>query len=271
MTEQNSNNEEVLKTIREQEEKFNQLLNVIGLQTPLDYIFLDFALQKSRMNLQKITSTPHFLFHTISRHDMANDERPFPHCLFIEKKTYKKFDEEMSATIDETHGIIWSLTPSDIWKSRDILPFTDFHLYFMDILKPLYAYSAEDLYRIFDEKKEETFFISHGDRQSTESKRIITLFCTPKHIVVFHFDDIDVSATPPEEIFKSKWISADLPLSLHSLHEFAIFERPQFQLVPKDGSENLENVSSSKIERKVVFSTPGLDTIEDDDCIHCSA
>lgn len=263
----------VTKTIQEQEEKFNRILNTIGLQTPLDYIFLDFALQKSRLNLEKITDTPHFLFHTISRTDIQNKDRPFPHCLFIEKKTFKKFDETVQNTIDTEHGIIWSLTASDIWETRNVLPFTDFHLYFMDVLKPLYHYSAEELYRLFDEKQNETFFVSHGNRSSTEQRRIVTLFCTPKHIVVFHFDDIDTTDIPENEKFFSKWISADLSLSLHSLTEFALFERPDIQLVPKVESESKIDVQPDKenIERKVMFSTPGLDMVEDDFCMNCSA
>ena len=263
----------IAKTIQEQEEKFNRLLNAIGLQTPIDYIFLDFALQKSRLNLEKITDTPHFLFHTISKTDIQNKDRPFPHCLFIEKKSYKKFDVNAQTTLDAEHGIIWSLTPSDFWETRDILPFTDFHLYFMDVLKPLYNYSAEELYRLFDEKQNETFFVSHGNRSSTEQRRIVTLFCTPKHIVVFHFDDIDISDVSENEKFFSKWISADLSLSLHSLTEFALFHRPSVQLVPKTETvTNIEtNLQKEKIERKVMFSTPGLDTVGDDDCMNCSA
>ena len=268
MTEEAVMSDDVTKVIQEQENKFNQLLNVIGLQTPLDYIFLDFAIQKSRLNLKDISSSPHFLFHTISRRDLTSEDRPFPHCLFIEKTTYKKFDEEHSSSVDVTEGIVWSLAPSDIWNTRDILPFTDFHLYFTDILKPLYGYSAEDLYRIFDEKKEETFFITHGNRESTEQKRIVTLFCTPKQLVVFHFDEVNSEFLSKQEKFSSKWISQDLLLNLVTLHEFAVFERAQFQLVSKEPEEN---PSVIKPEKKLHFSTPGLDTVEDDDCMNCSA
>ena len=257
------NKEEQATPLEEQEKKFNQLLNVIGLQTPLDYIFLDFAQQKSRLALQAISDSPHFLFHTVSNQEIQNAERPFPHCIFIEKKIYKKFDEVVQSTIDETEGILWSLSPSEKWNSRDVLPFTDFHLYFMDVLKPLYNYSAEDLYKLLDEKKKELFFVTHGNRTSSESKRIVTLFCTEKHIVAFHIDDVDLSIIPKEEKFMSKWISSELPLSIHSVQEFALFERPSFQLV----SSEEKNQEPTKIQ----FSTPGLETYEDDMCVTCSS
>lgn len=270
MEEKETTVEKKIVTLEDQEKNFNELLNTIGLQTPLDYIFLDFAQQKSRLSLKEISDTPHFLFHTVSQHELKNAERPFPHCLFIEKKTFKKFDEEVQSSIDVTEGILWNLTPSDIWTTRNILPFTDFHLYFMDVIKPLYGYSAEDLYRTLDQKKQDVFFITHGTRNSSESKRIITLFCTEKHIVAFHIDDVDVAVVPISEKFMSKWISADLPLSLHSVHEFAIFERPSFQLVPEESNE--EKSEEQKIQKTVNFSTPSLDTIDsEDDCMNCSS
>jgi hypothetical protein len=258
-----SSDEDQAISLEKQEKKFNQLLNVIGLQTPLDYIFLDFAQQKSRLALQAISDTPHFLFHTVSNQEIEKAERPFPHCIFIEKKVYKKFDQEVQTTVEVTEGILWSLSPSDKWNTRDVLPFTDFHLYFMDVLKPLYGYSAEDLYKLLDEKKNELFFVTHGNRTSSESKRIVTLFCTEKNIIVFHIDDVDLTIVGDDEKFMSKWIASDLLLSIHTVQEFALFERPTFQLV----STEEKRPEPTKIQ----LSTPGLDTYDDDMCVSCSS
>jgi hypothetical protein len=243
------------------EKRFDTVLNHMGLQTPIDYIFLDFAIQKSRLSLSQISNSLHFLFHTIKKQDLEQ-LRPFPHAIFIEKYSFRKFFEDTQSTRDTEELVMWSLSPSEKWNSRNILPFTDFHLYFMDVIKPLYNYSAEDIYKLLDERKEDVFFVTHGNRESTESKKIVTLFVTKDHIISFHFDTVDVVNIPQSEKFLSKWISTTMPISLQSLNEFAIFERPKYQLVG-----NIEESQSGKIN----LGTPGLDCFEDMDCIGCSS
>lgn len=251
--------------VKQMEKRFDSMLSYMGLQTPIDYIFLDFALQKSRMNLSTVTDSLHFLFHTIKKQDLEHI-RPFPYSIFIEKCTYRKFDEIIQTTCDREELIMWSLCPTSKWDSRDVLPFTDFHLYFMDVIKPLYSYSVEDIYRLLDERKEDLFFVTHGTRTSHETKRIVTLFVTKDHIVAFHFDPVEVADIPQSEKFLSKWISLDLPISLHTINEFAIFERPKFQIVGKNEEENMDEVT-----QKINLATPGLDFVDSMDCLDCSA
>lgn len=260
---------EQLEVAKELEKKFENVLSMVGLQTPIDYIFLDFALQKSRQNLTTVADSLHFLFHTVSQQDLDTAERPFPYSIFIEKYNMNQEDQFDDKVQHPSHLVMWSLTPSDLWKTRVILPFTDFHLYFQEVVKPLYGYSAEDLYRLFDQKRGELFFVTHGTRSSTESKRIITLFVTAKHIVVFHFDAIDVSLIKKEEQFMSKWISLNYPVSLQSVSEYAIFHLPERNLVMT--KEEVEQSESKGSPKSVNFSTEGLDTYEFDDCPSCSS
>jgi len=264
--------EEQLVVAKEMEKRFDSILNMLGLESPIDYIFLDFALQKSRLNLKNISDSLHFLFHTVSNQDLKNLERPFPHSIFAEKCETRIFDEKQQGTVESSEIVLWSLVPSEQWKTRDILPFTDFHLYFMDIVKPLYGYSAEDLYRLLDEKKGDLFFVTHGTRSTTESKRIVTLFVTAKHIIAFHFDPVDVTTVPQTEKFKSKWISIDSAISIQSLSEFAVFARPEGNLVLKDVDESdLGMIVDFEPTKKVNFATPGLDYVGGEDCLNCSA
>lgn len=268
MSEEDKSPEEAKSIIvpPECERLFDRVLNHLGLQTPVDYIFLDFAIQKSRLALQNVDDTLHFLFHTQSRQTNVVI-KPFPHSMFLEKQTYRKFNMTEVGTEDMTELILWVLQPSDKWAEREILPFTDFHLYFNEVVKPLFGYSAEDIYRLFDEKKDETFFVAHGKRTSTESKRIITLFVTKDHIIAFHFDHVDVEAIPLSEKFMSKWISLQFPINLQEVHEFAVFERPKYQLVPTapTTTEKSEKLPSMN------FSTQGLEYVEDMDCVNCSS
>lgn len=263
--------EEQLVVAKELEKKFEDVLCMVGLQTPIDYIFLDFAIQKSRQNLTAVSDSLHFLFHTVSQHDLDHADRPFPFSIFIEKYQTTNLSELDSKQGEEL--VMWSLIPSEQWKNRTVSPFTDFHLYFQDVLRPLYGYSAEDLYRLFDQKRGQLFFVTHGTRSSTESKRIVTLFVTAKNIIVFHFDPVDVSEIKKEDKFMSKWVSTSLPISLQSLSEYAIFELPQRNLVMSDGEikESESAVQRKTSPRSVSFSTAGLDTYESDDCINCSS
>lgn len=259
--------EEQLVVAREAEKKFNNILNGIGLSTPVDYIFLDFAIQKSRMALKNLDDKLHFLFHTCSKTEMEAGDRLFPNSMFLEKCSYRHFNVEKQQTEDVEELIMWVLQPSEQWKTRNILPFTDFHLYFNEVIKPLYDYSAEDIYRILDDRKEEFFFISHGSRTSSESKRIITLFISKDHIIVFHFDFVDVEKIPKSEKFMSRWISLFHPICLQEIHEYAIFERAKFQLV---APVSVEEQPIHKIG-SMNFSTQGLDYVEDMECVNCSS
>lgn len=285
---------EELAVAKELEKKFENVLGMVGLQTPIDYIFLDFALQKSRQNLATVSDSLHFLFHTVSQHDLDHAERPFPFSIFMEKYKTRVFKETEAETEEEEELVMWSLVPSEKYKTRTVLPFTDFHLYFQDIIRPLYGYSAEDLYRLLDQKKGQLFFVTHGTRSSTESKRIVTLFVTGKNIIAFHFDPVDVTKTKKEEKFMSKWISLNLPVSLQSLEEYAIFEMPNHNLVmTEDEVKESERMEESKETQtptkmdddrlpeigkkgKVVFSqfnfgTEGLDSVDVDECLGCGS
>ena len=265
--------EEQLIVAKELEKKFENVLSMVGLQTPVDYIFLDFALQKSRLALSTVSDSLHFLFHTVSQHDLDNADRPFPFSIFVEKYKTKIFQESDAQTKEEEELVLWSLIPSKEWEKRPILPFTDFHLYFQDVLRPLYGYSAEDLYRLFDQKRGQLFFVTHGTRSSTESKRIVTLFVTMKNIIVFHFDAVDVTEVKKEDKFMSKWISLSLPISIKSLSEYAIFELPDRNLVmTHEEVKEAEKMDDSRSSPKTVtFSTPGLDTYDMDECVSCSS
>lgn len=254
-----------IEAIKNAEKKFDRILNMIGLQTPCDYIFLDFAIQKSRSALTFSENNLQFLFHTMSKEALLQSGRVFPHSIFLERIPVHVFDETLQTTVDTHELVMWVLSPSKEWSTRDILPFTDFHLYFGEVIKPLFNYSAEDLYRIFDNKKEDLYFITHGTRNDTDKKIIITLFVTKDNIIAFHFEHPNVMTVPADEKFKSKWISLEMPISMKEVTEFAIFERPRYQIVPSHHEE-------SKGEKQVLnFSTPGLDCVDEMECVNCSS
>lgn len=226
-------------------DKVAKLLDSIGLQTPIDYIFLDFAVQKSRSSMREVVDQPAFLFHTIRSKESLEDEKPFPHSVFIEKFSQKGFinSEDGSIKTSEQY-IMWNLVPSTEWEKREILSFGDFHLYFIDVLKPMFGYSAEELYKIFDQKKGDMFFLVQGHHSIND--KCIILFITKRNIIVFHVPKFEI-VDKVENKFLSKWISMDIPTEIQELHEYAIFELPSQNLVLTTEETN-ESKGDDKME-----------------------
>lgn len=216
----------------------DKFLEEVGLMTPLDLLFQTFAIQKSRQNLASMGNELAFLFHMIRSKDLKEDNT-FPHVAFAER-----------LLPDDPSGpskfVIWSTEESENWKTRKMLSFNEFHLYFVDVLKPNLNYSAEELYKVLDAKRNESYFISNGPRKSSADEKFHVLFITPKFITTFQFPKIGYDDIPDDQLFICKWVSLTEKCTVRPAFEYAVFEFPQNNLVfseeeVKEYNENMES------------------------------
>lgn len=224
----------------------DQFLDEVGLATPLDFVFQNFAIQKSRINVSKMPSEELlFLFHVMRAEDLKV-ETPFPRCAFLEKILPP--DPSLPSKY-----IIWSVEESDIWKTRKQLPFTDFHLYFGDVLYPNLGYSAEELYKVFDARHDETYFINNGPRKQSVDKKFHVLFVTNKVIVAIQIPEVKYEEIPDEVTFICKWISLKEKSCIKLLHEYAVFEFAKRNLVftEEEKSEYKSNMETTEEKEEV--------------------
>ena len=198
------------------EEKVGHFLKSVGLDHPLDFVFLSYATTKSVKAIDAMDpKNLLFLFHLLTS-EMVEKNQLFPRAAFAEKVI--KDDKKVN--------IIWTFSPSETYESRLPKSFENFHLYFMNILKPSYQYSAEELYKIFRDKKEEMYFLNHGSRDDSENKLFHVLFVCPKMIIAFHIPFLDIEEIPSKELFMSKWVSNTSPVLLQEVFEHDVFEFP---------------------------------------------
>lgn len=225
----------------------NEFLTEIGLSTPIDYVFQTFAIQKSRLNVSKMDSENLlFLFHVMKQADLKEDI-PFPRCAFLEKI------DPPEPSLPSKY-IIWAVEESLDWKNRKPLPFTDFHLYFNDVLHPNLHYSAEELYKVFDARHDETYFINNGPRSGSADKKFHVLFVTEKVIVALQIPHIAYDLIPSDKLFQCKWVSINEDSTIMPVSETAVFHFPRRNLVfteeeKKMYNENME-LQDSDVECK---------------------
>jgi hypothetical protein len=224
-------------------------LKEMGLETPIDYLFHNFAIQKSRDAISKAKENFQFLFHLLTNSELDNEPRPFPRCCFLESGEWKMFDNDKGLTSTPLN-VLWTFVPSEEWETREQLPFTDFHLYFIDVIKPNHHYSAEELYKIFDSKRGERYFLNSGTRADSDDRKYHILFITDKGIIVFHVPEIDITTIKEEEKFMSLWTSLKTPNILQYVKEFAYFELPSSYLVTSPSEISKMNEESSDVECK---------------------
>lgn len=233
------------------ENQVNQFLKTIGLVQPIDYIFMDYAMTQNRKLIENNKEPLYFLFHVIMGSEA--DERPFPYCSFLElvnQRKHVKVSEAIDSDFETIQRyIIFNFCPSDTWKTRPIAPFTDFHLYFLDVLKPMVKHSAEELYQILDIKRGETFFLIFGNHEVNEF--ISVMFVMKSQIVVFHVERPSLDET--EYSYLCKWISTKIPTISRSQHEYAIFELPDRNLVLTE-----EGVAERREHWKEAFGDPDI-------------
>jgi hypothetical protein len=236
------------------EETFPKFLEQVGLQTPVDYVFLNYAMiQSCRKIATATTGQLLFLFHLVTN-EMLESEKVFPRCAFIERM---ERDEEKV-------NVIWTFSPSSEWTTRGLRNFDDFHAYFMNVMKSNYHYSPEELYKVLNEKRGESYFLNHGTRKDSSDGQYHILFVSPNCIVTFHVPQIHIEDVAEKQYFKSKWVSLEEKCLLQDCFEFDVFEFPPV--------EYLDILEKQKQNSKVSFATPGLDMVgEDDVCETCSA
>lgn len=198
------------------EEKVGHFLKNIGLDHPLDFVFLSYATSKSVKAIDAMDpKNLLFLFHLLTS-EMIEKNQMFPRAAFAEKLV--KDDKKVN--------IIWTFSPSENFETREKKSFENFHLYFMNILKPSYQYSPEELYKIFRDKKEEMYFLNHGSRDDSENKLFHVLFVCPQMIIAFHIPFLDIEEIPSKDLFVSKWVSNTSPVLLQEVFEYDVFEFP---------------------------------------------
>lgn len=220
--------------------QFIQFLDEMGLSTPIDSVFQIFAIQKSRQLISKMKNDELlFLFHVLKNKDLKEDF-PFPRCAFIEK--ILSSDSNLPPKY-----IIWTVEESSLWKTRKPLSFNDFHLYFQDVLRPNFGYSAEELYKVFDAKHDDTYFINNGPRSGSVDNQFHVLFVTEKIIVAIQMPEVKYEEISDTECFMSKWVSLDCPVKIQECHESAVFLFPRKNLVFSE-EEKKEYVANMEID-----------------------
>lgn len=215
----------------------NTFLQEVGLASPIDYVFQTFAIQKSRQSVVKMSDKELlFLFHVMRQQDLKA-EMPFPRSAFLEKLT--PTDPALP-----TKYIIWAVEESPNWVTRTPLTFNEFHLYFQDILHPNFGYSAEELYKVFDARHDETYFINNGPRSSSVDKKFHVLFVTEKLIVAIQMPEVKYEDIAETECFSCKWVSLNDPCVVRSISESAVFHFPRKNLVftEEEKKEYVENM-----------------------------
>lgn len=219
---------EEMNEVKVMEQKINDFFIQLGLSHPIDFVFLSYSQGRSRERVKYSNENLIFLFHLITNQNLT-EEKSFPRAAFLEKVV----------NLEETFNIIWTLSPSEIWASRTILPFENFHLYFMNILSPAFQYSVEDLYKVLKTRKGESYFLHHGARKDTETEILHILFVTPKVIIAFQVGKIIFDEIEDHQIFVSKWISENEKSILLDCQEKEIFEFPpdNFLDTIEDGTE----------------------------------
>lgn len=240
-------------------DQVNLFLKTIGLVQPIDYIFLDYAMTENRKRVEKSTQPLQFLFHVVMA--SADDNRPFPYSSFLELVNQRKIknvtEDSTSDFVTLQRYVIYNFCPSDTWTTRPVAPFTDFHLYFLDVLKPMVPHSAEELYQLFDLKRGETFFLTFGDHSVNDFMSV--LFVTKKLIAVFHIPRLE-PINEEEYSYPCKWIHTSIPTISRPIHEYAIFELPDTNLVLTE-----EGVEQKRVQWQEAFGNPDLMDQELDD------
>ncbi len=225
----------------------NTFLQEIGLATPIDYVFQTFAIQKSRQSVVKMNDKELlFLFHVMRSQDLKA-EMPFPRSAFLEKV----ISSDPSLPIKY---VIWAVEESPNWSTRTPLSFNEFHLYFQDVLHPNFGYSAEELYKVFDARHDETYFINNGPRSSSVDKKFHVLFVTEKVIVAIQMPEVKYEDIVDSECFTCKWVSLQDLCVARSVSESAVFYFPRKNLVftEEEKKEYVENMEMDDCSNCVV-------------------
>ena len=210
-------------------EKF---LNMVGLSTPIDYVFLEYAQSKSRKLINDNNNVLNFLFSLVIKE--SQDGRQFPLGNWIEKVPVRHFEisEDPDVVKEKNVFILWTSAPSENWEKRDILPITDFHLYVLDILKNVTDMTAEELYTILDIKRGADYFLIFGSRSSSYEKGLMVILSVNKdQILVFHVPKFDFNDTDINTGVRSQWISTTENLLVKQIKEYAVFKMPEGYLV----------------------------------------
>lgn len=231
-------------------EDFTNFLVGIGLQHKVDYVFLQYAQLKSREMIKQMKeNTLNFMF------DLAvtdYSDRFFPLATWLEKINTKNFiinddPDSEQLTQDKNYHILWHTAPSKIFQTREILTPNDFHLYFLDVVKPKNYeenFSAEELYRVIDQKRGQTYFLVINNRRSShQDGMFIVLFINDKHIIPFHIPKKTLHGTYDENGAFSSWVALDERFEHQVVNEFAIFSLP-------DGNFVLSKEEALKLEEK---------------------
>lgn len=231
-------------------EKVNHFLKILGLVTPIDYLFLDHAMNMHREAITKNSNVPfQFLFQLVV--GKQETDLNFPFSSFLEKVIFRYTDPSSnSLEFKETERfIVTNLVPSDHWKDLEPRAFSDFHLYYLDVLKPMTKQSAEELYALFDTKRDETFFLVLGDRKV--DLFLVVLFVHKGIITTFHIPPHENKLTDVGHI--CKWIDCQIPTFQRQISEYGSFKLPDRNLVLTE-----EGVKMRKQQWQEAFGNPDM-------------
>ena len=225
---------EKIEPVKQSQEKpdLDKFFLDIGLASPLDYCFLNFAQSKSRMNIQSSDAPLQFLFHLSSKDDLES-KKPFPKSIFLEK-----------IVGEENKNVLYTFIPSETWGNKSNKSFGEFHLYFMDHMKPSTPYSVEEIYKILDERrnKDEKYFVTSGGRDTSSDQKIHVIFVTSEAILAFCVDRYE--ADESDEFFSSKWISLSDKNTIRIVNEVDVFDFPDHYLVMTEDEAKISSITT---------------------------
>lgn len=228
-----SDNSDLVQLIR----NYSSNLQKIGLNSAIDYTFFRFSQIKSQELFKNSESNKlNFLFNLCVG---EYPDRKFPLVTWHEKIPNKQFfinnDPDGEVSKDLNYHVLWITYPSKEFETREILQPTDFHLYFLDVIKPKSIderFSAEELYKEIDKKRGETYFITLNERTSSHNDgTIVMLFVTDKHIIVFNLPKPVFEGAYEDNGEISIWISQEERFKREIIYEKAIFALPEFGFV----------------------------------------
>jgi hypothetical protein len=265
-------------------DQINEFLRSVGLIHAVDFVFLDYAQMMNRKNIAKTSENDlplQFMFEVVL--GAKEGDREFPYSTFLELAHRRVISAETGNEECFDRYIMYSLKPSPEWPDKQDLPFTDFHLYYIDIIKPMTNQSAEEFYALLDTKKGETYFLTLGKRGVSEF--LVILFIRADRIVTFHIPEKEI--LPSTYSYFCKWISLEVPALMMFITEHASFHLPEGNLVLSDsgvqkhreqwqeafGNPDLmdERYVSISNETKINDPLSVTQILEDDACEMCGA
>lgn len=199
MEEKNDNNifchsvPEVIESKSKIEEgmTFQDFLNKIGINSDIDFVFLDYFQKHSRMALTKSERQMSFIFDLVCT-KTENSNLYFPNANWVEKATLE-FNEFVEFQSDNTPKVkdiyilwtTWSYNPATDMSFFNMKIKTpgDFHVFLVNEVKQKHRLDIESYYKEIDNRRGQIYFDTIGTRSNGES--VYIFYFDQNYVIVF--------------------------------------------------------------------------------------